>query len=69
MTEEIGVPEENPRSQVEIDQVVLMVGGSRGDFPDGHPSNYQLHSTGLIFDEQTGTGVSLWCKPYSSTNI
>ena len=36
---------------------------STGDFPAGHPSSYQPHPTRFNFAEQTGTGVSFWCKP------
>ena len=30
------------------------------NYPDGHPSRYQPHPTGLNFSERMGTGVSLW---------
>ena len=37
---------------------------STEDFTGGHPSRFQPRPTGLYFDEQTGTGVSLLCKLY-----
>ena len=36
-------------------------GVHQGLFPDGHPSNFQSHHTGLKFGEQIAISVSFWC--------
>ena len=49
-----------------MDEEYSSLGPQEEQLPDGHPSLYPPHATGLNFGEQAVTGVPLSCKLSSS---